>query len=97
MLQPTATEGQTSLTALQNFYKDQKVSKHCAVLSSARADLNNEVFVQERMNRGEKIMYDVNEELQEVLGIGSPSDRATIQKSFVDFCVEHDIVDLHCH
>ena len=25
------------------------------------------------------------------------ADRITIQTKFVDYCVEHDIVDLHCH
>ena len=42
-------------------------------------------------------MYDLRPELAEILCIRSPADRVTIQKAFVNFCIEHDIVDLHCH
>ena len=67
------------------------------IISSSRPDLNNEYYMKERMNRGEKIMYDLRPELAELLEIRSPADRVTIQTAFVEFCVEHDIVDLHCH
>jgi hypothetical protein len=49
------------------------------------------------MNQGEKILYDVRPELAELMSLPSPTDRSTILRIFVDFCIEHDIIDLHCH
>ena len=66
-------------------------------MSSGRPDLNEEAYFKMLMGRGDTIMYDIVPELQELMGMRSPADRAHIQKYFVDFCVEHDIVDLHCH
>ena len=48
------------------------------IISSSRPDLNNEYYMKERMNRGEKIMYDLRPELAELLEIRSPADRVTI-------------------
>ena len=31
------------------------------------------------------------------MGIPAVADRVTIQTKFVDYCVENDVVDLHCH
>ena len=31
------------------------------------------------------------------MGIPAVSDRVTIQKKFVEYCIENDVVDLHCH
>ena len=42
-------------------------------------------------------MYDVIPELTELMGIPPVSDRVTIQTKFVDYCIENDIIDLHCH
>jgi hypothetical protein len=53
--------------------------------------------MRERMNLGEKILYEVKPELQDLLNLPNPTDRATILKIFVEFCIEHDIIDLHCH
>ena len=48
------------------------------ITNSSRPDLNTEAWIQERMNRGEKIMYDLRPELAEILCIRSPADRVTI-------------------
>lgn len=67
------------------------------MVSSSRPDLNEEAYYRERMNRGEKVMYDIIPELQELISIPSVADRVTIQTKFVEYCIENDIVDLHCH
>jgi hypothetical protein len=67
------------------------------VVCSSRPDLNQEAYMRERMNLGEKILYEVKPELQDLLNLPNPTDRATILKIFVEFCIEHDIIDLHCH
>ena len=42
-------------------------------------------------------MYDIRPEFAQLLEIQSPANRATIQKAFVEFCIDNDVVDLHCH
>ena len=42
-------------------------------------------------------MYDIIPELQELISIPAVADRVTIQTKFVEYCIENDIVDLHCH
>lgn len=72
------SQGHTSLTQLQQFYDSKKVDRQKMITNSARPDLNTEAWMQERMNRGEKIMYDLRPELAEILAIRSPADRVTI-------------------
>jgi len=56
---------------------------------------NEELTFRIRMNRGEKILYDVIPELQGILKLKPVCDRVTIQQSFIAYCVENDIVDLY--
>lgn len=67
--------------------KDADMQQGCLV-SSARPDLNEEAYFRERMNRGDRIMYDIIPELQELISIAAVADRVTIQTKFVDYCIE---------
>ena len=53
------------------------------MVSSLRPDLNEEAYFRDRMNRGDKIMYDVIPELQELIKIPAVCDRVTIQSKFI--------------
>ena len=59
--------------------------------------MNEDALIKAMMARGDKIMYDVIPELCELLKIPAVADRVTIQGKFINYCIENDIVDLHCH
>ena len=69
----------TTISQLQRFHKERdKDIDQGVVISSTREDLNEEAFLRELMNRGEKIMYDVIPELQDVLKLPAVADRLTV-------------------
>ena len=59
-----ATEGNTTVSTLFKYQnqKDADLEQGC-VISSTKPDLNDEIYYRNRMNRGEKVMYDVIPEL----------------------------------
>ena len=72
------TAGHTTISTLHAYHKKQRVKPEAMIVSSSRPDLNEEAYFRERMNRGDKIMYDVIPELTELMAIPPVTDRVTV-------------------